>query len=750
VAAPAAHPGAEPISGASLHAITAALQALPEEYVPRTRHRLSDGRPRYTNRLILEGSPYLRQHAHNPVNWYPWGDEAFDAARLRDVPVLLSVGYSTCHWCHVMEEESFEDEEIAALLNTRFVAVKVDREERPDVDAVYMAAVHRLTGRGGWPMTVFLTPDREPFYGGTYFPARDGDRGARIGFLTLLERMVDVYSQQRSDVAGVSAELRVMISGELSGPPPGEDLPGLDVIDAAVQMYTARYDSESGGLRGAPKFPSSLPVRVLLRHHRRTGEPHARVMASHTLMRMAAGGMFDQVGGGFHRYSTDARWLVPHFEKMLYNNALLVLAYLEGHQVTGDPGLASVARRVLDYIAREMQSVNGGFFSATDADSLTPNGHREEGWYFTWTPEELREGLGSETAARFSAFYGVTRTGNFEGRTILHVSRPVSEVASELGLSATALEAEMTSARETLLKIRSGRPAPLRDEKILAGWNGLMISAFARGSLVLGDAELARRAAAAANFVLEHMFVYDQLRRSHVEGLSRHAGLLEDHAFLIQGLLDLFEATGEARWLQEALALERAVEARFADPNRGGWFRTPSDGEALLARERPSRDGAIPSGTSVQILNLLRIAQITTAEEFTRRAEAALRGVAVIAEREPTSLSELLLAIDWRAGTPTEILIVTPKGRGQAEPLLAELRQVFLPNSVLIVAGEAELPELRSLTPLVRGKRAIEGRATAYVCEQGRCELPTSEPAVFRAQLAARSRASVDGREGGL
>ena len=728
-------PGATAFDESLVKKLSAKWAARNLAYKPRTRHLRPDGSPKYTNRLFLESSPYLLQHAHNPTNWYPWGNEAFETAKKLGRPVLLSVGYSTCHWCHVMEEESFEDEEIARTLNESYVAIKVDREERPDVDAIYMTAVQLLTGSGGWPMTVWLTPDRKPFYGGTYFPARDGDRGARVGFLTLLGKLREAYDQQPDRVSKASGEIVQAVRDGLSAGPAGDKLPDATVLKEAFRHYRDSFDWANGGLGGAPKFPSSLPVRFLLRYHRRTGDAQALQMATLTLEKMAAGGMYDHVGGGFHRYSTDARWLVPHFEKMLYDNALLAFDYLEAYQATGRKDFAGVAREILRYVERDMTSPEGAFYSATDADSLTPSGRREEGYFFTWTSQEIEAALGKERARAVEAFYAVTAAGNFEGRNILHAARPLAEIAQELNEPPEKLHKQVEEARQALYTARALRPPPLRDEKILAAWNGLMISAYARAALVLGDASYADRAASAAEFVLGKMLKNGRLRRSYKDGQARNEAVLEDYAFLAAGLIDLFEATDEPRWLKDAIALDAVLESHYEDKN-GGFFLTPDDHETLLARQKPSYDGAEPSGNSVQALNLLRLHELTTEDRYRRRAERALRAFKDRLARAPASLSELLLAVDFQLDVPKEIVIVTPRSRAVAEPLLAELRATFLPNRVLSVVTEGrDLAAQAKVVPLVEGKVVRKGQATAYVCEKQVCELPTTDPRVFAGQI---------------
>ena len=729
-------PGADPFPAELVARLRARWAARDPGYKPRTRHLRPDGSPTYTNRLFLETSPYLLQHAHNPVDWHPWADEAFETARRLGRPVLLSVGYSTCHWCHVMEEESFDDEEIARYINENYVIVKVDREERPDVDAIYMSAVQMLTGSGGWPMTVWLTPDRKPFFGGTYFPPRDGDRGARVGFLTLLRKLKEAYRSQADKVTETSSRLAEAIRLNLASDPGGKGLPTASVLEAAASYYRSRYDSTNGGLSGSPKFPSGLPVRFLLRYHRRTHDAGALRMATQTLERMAAGGMYDQVGGGFHRYSTDATWLVPHFEKMLYDNALLVSAYLEGYQATEREDFGRVAREILRYVERGMTSPEGAFYSATDADSPAPGGRREEGWFFTWTLEEIEAALGRERARIVAAYYGVTPGGNFGGRNILHVARPIQEVARELGLPPEKVADAVEESTDRLYAVRAERPHPLRDEKILAAWNGLMIGTHAQAALVLGDERYARSAARAAGFVLARMRKDGRLLRSYKDGEARHNAYLDDYAFVIAGLLDLYEATGEPRWLREALALDGVLERFYEDKENGGFFMTSSDHETLLAREMPAYDGAEPSGNSVEALNLLRLHELTTEDRFRRRAERLLSTFEPRLAQAPAALSEMLLAVDFERDSPKEVVIVAPTSRKEAEPLLDRLRSTFLPNRVLAVAVEgADLQAQASLVPLLQGKAARKGQATAYVCEKGVCKLPTSDPEVFAQQI---------------
>jgi uncharacterized protein YyaL (SSP411 family) len=716
---PVPPPGGTPFPPEVAARIAAALAALPEGYQPRTRHR--DGlHPHFTNRLIVETSPYLRQHAHNPVDWRPWGEEAFAEARRSGRPVFLSVGYATCHWCHVMEEESFEDPEIARQLNQDFVPIKVDREERPDVDAIYMTAVQALNGHGGWPMSVWLDADRRPFFGGTYFPARDGDRGAPKGFSSLLRDLAAIHRRDPARVARAAESITEAIRVAMAGPTEAGPLPGTGVLRAAQAFYARIHDPQHGGVRGAPKFPSSMPVRLLLRHHRRTGDAGSLAMAVHTLEQMAAGGIHDQVGGGFHRYSVDEFWLVPHFEKMLYDNALLALAYAEAWQVTGRPDFARVVRTTLDYVLREMTSPEGAFWSATDADS-----EGEEGRFFVWSEGEIRQILGAE-APRFIAFHGVTQRGNFEGYNVLSVPRPDEREWEALA-----------GAREVLRLEREQRPHPLLDDKILAAWNGLMISAMAVGGRVLSEPRHVDAAARAAGFALERLRVNGRLQRSFRDGRTSGPGFLEDQAFLVQGLLDLFEATFEPRWLAAALELAGQCEELFSDREAGGWFRTASDHEQLVAREKPGHDGAEPSGASVALLDALRLHAFTGDDRWREVAERALRAHSSALEQQPAALHEMLLAVDFFTDAPREIVLSWAEGSPPPAGMLDLLRRTFLPNRALAgAAGGAAAEALGRVAAVARGKVALGGLPTAYVCERGACQLPATDEASLAARIA--------------
>jgi uncharacterized protein len=705
-----------------------------DAYRPRTRHLDDQGMPVYTNRLFLETSPYLLQHAHNPVDWYPWGEEAFDTAGRRDRPVLLSVGYSTCHWCHVMEAESFEDEEIAGFINENFVAVKVDREERPDVDAIYMSAVQAVAGRGGWPMTVWLTPRREPFYGGTYFPARDGDRGVPMGFLTLLRKIRESYDARREVVDRAARETAQSVRRMLA-PAAGNHLPGAGILDRAVASAKQRFDGKHGGIAGAPKFPATLPIRLLLRHHRLSGDRDCLNMATLTLEKMAAGGINDQVGGGFHRYSTDAHWLIPHFEKMLYDNALLVPAYIEAWQATGNSRFKQVARATLDYVAREMTAPEGAFFTASDADSLTPTGHREEGYYFTWSAEELARILGPDDGRIAARLYGATAQGNFDGRNVLHLPQDPDTVAAALEISTDALTNAQERIDSVLYEHRSKRPAPSRDEKILVAWNGLMISAFARAGFALDDAALVERACRAAGFILERMVAGGRLSRSFKDGVAVGNGFLEDYAFLTAALLDLFAATASPQWLEHAQALEGVMARHFEDRTHGGFFMTADDHETMIAREKPYLDGAVPSGNAAALMNLVRLSGLTRDPVYHLRLKKGFTAFSAILETSPSAFGEMLLALNDFLQEPPQIIAVSREGAPDTT-VTDPLRRAFLPGSLIMLLTPRKLAKLSSLSPIFSDKGSVDPETTmVYVCRDGACGAPITDPGTLMRQL---------------
>ncbi len=729
-------PGVAAVDETLQRRLDQALASQGPRHVPRTHHLRDDGSPRFTNRLIEQSSPYLLQHAHNPVNWYPWSDEAFDRAKRENKPVFLSVGYSTCHWCHVMERESFEDVEIAAFLNRHFIAIKVDREERPDIDSVYMKAVNILTGRGGWPMTVIMTPHKEPFFGGTYFPPRKGVRGSRAGLIDILGEMLRSFREEPEEIVARAQELSQRVE-QAAALHPGPGVPSDKSIVVAAQRLATMFDRVDGGFTGAPKFPQPARLTLLIRYARRTADPGAAAMVMTTLDKMAAGGIYDHVGGGFHRYSTDAKWLVPHFEKMLYDNAQLAALYLEAWQYTGDESYRRIAREVLDYVTREMTSADGGFYSATDADSPAPSGHDEEGWFFTWTPKELEALLGPDDAKIVSNAYGVTQRGNFEGRNILHRVKTDREVAAELGIPPEKVAEVLGRARGVLYDARGSRPPPIRDEKIIAAWNGMMISAFARAGWALGDAGYATSGARAARFVLDAMRDEDgALVRTYRDGKLASESFLDDYAAMVGACLDLYETTGDLAWLVDALALQEQQDERYLDTSAGGYYLTPNDGEDLLVREKPAYDGAVPSGNSLAAGNLLRLHDLTGDVKWRETAERIFASLAFRVTRSPTAYPLLLAALDHYYDLPLEIAIISPESRDQGAALEERLRTAFIPNKAFAVLTDAEAARQQGRVPWLEAKRAMRNQSTAYVCERGRCELPTSNPRVFQEQIA--------------
>jgi uncharacterized protein YyaL (SSP411 family) len=677
------------------------------------------------NRLATESSPYLRQHADNPVDWYPWGEEALARARAEDRPILLSVGYSACHWCHVMAHESFEDAETAAVMNEHFVNVKVDREERPDVDALYMQATLALTGQGGWPMTVFLTPDGRPFYAGTYFPreARDG----LPGFGDLCRGLAHAYRERRDQVERAAGEVGRRLEEAAERTPSREEL-SAGLADDAVVGLAREFDARHGGFAGAPKFPPSLALEFLLRRAwRRHDDRHARDMAEITLRRMDAGGIHDQLGGGFHRYSVDEVWLVPHFEKMLYDNALLASAYALAWRVTGHWRYREVAEDTLDYLLREMRAPQGGFAAAQDADS--PGG---EGAFFLWTPAQVAEVLDPDEARAVALRFGVTPEGNFEGATILSAVRPVEEVTRELGRDAAPL---LASARSRLLAARSRRPAPARDDKVLTAWNGLAIAALAEAGALFGRPDYLAAAAETADLIVDRLVVDGRLMRVWMDGRARHPAYLDDHADLVHGLLALYAATFAPRWLAAARRLAERMRALFADPRGGGFFYAATDGEPLVARTRELEDHPTPAGNSQAAWVLLRLAALAGEPELEAEALGALRLVRDEMARWPQAFGTALVALDFHTSDPREVAIVGPLGDPATQALLAVAREAAGPSAVL-AAGDPEDPEAAEAAPLLAGRGLVDGRPAAYVCRRRTCLAPVAEPDALRAQLA--------------
>jgi hypothetical protein len=664
------------------------------------------------------------------VDWYPWGDEALERARREDKPLLLSVGYSACHWCHVMERESFEDPAIARLMNERFVNVKVDREERPDIDAIYMQAVQAMTGHGGWPMTVFLTPEGAPFYGGTYFPP--ADRHGMPGFPRVLEAVAEFYRDRREQASQVGRELLERLrQGERVRP--GTELLTRDVLDAAYEGLRAEFDERHGGLGRAPKFPQPMAFDFALRYWRRRGAPDALRMVRQTLTRMARGGIYDQLGGGFHRYSVDQVWLVPHFEKMLYDQAQLALLYLQAWQATGDPEYHRVTEETLDYVVREMTHPDGGFYSTQDADS-----EGEEGKFFLWDRAEIERLLDGEAARVAVHHWGVADGPNFEGRSILHVPREPAEVAGALGLAPERLREVLGRARAALVAHRDRRVKPGRDEKVLAAWNGMMLRAFAEASRALGRPDYLRVAERNAGFLLSALVREGRLLRTWKDGRAKLLGYLEDHAMLIDGLLALHAAGLDRRWLDAARRLADTMLDLFWDPGAGGFFDTGRDHEALVVRPRSLFDSAVPCGSSVAADVLLRLAVLTGSAELERRGVETIRSVAPLLSRYPSGFGRFLAALDFHLGPAVELAVVWPRGEAPAGveasvgPLLGEVFRRYLPNRVLVGAAEGAGEDL----PLLAGKGA-RGRATAYLCERYACQAPTAEAGELGRQLDA-------------
>ena len=677
----------------------------------------------FTNHLINETSPYLLQHAHNPVDWYPWGSDAFEKAKAENKPVLLSIGYSACHWCHVMAHESFEDEAIAELMNQYFVNIKVDREERPDLDQIYMNAVQMMTHHGGWPMTVFLTPEGVPFYGGTYFPPQD--RYNMPGFPRVLISVAEAYRDRPEDVSATSTsilkELERVSMASGSEQPIGED-----TLNAAYVGLIRAYDSTNGGFGGAPKFPPSMALEFLLRTHARTHKDEPLNIVSHTLKKMANGGIYDHLAGGFHRYSVDATWLVPHFEKMLYDNALLSRLYLHYYQLTGDEQARRTAEGILDYVLREMTDAVGGFYSTQDADS---EGH--EGKFFVWTNGEIKATLGDD-AALFTAYYNITEEGNFEGKNILNVTNPLDAVASQLGIDLEAASASIERSRKKLFELREQRVKPDRDEKVLTAWNGLMLSSFAEGGAILQREDYLEAARHNAEFVLTNLQRDGLLLRTYKDGKAKLNGYLEDYAFMIEGLITLSESSGELRWLLEALRLTDRMIEEFWDSENGGFFFTGTSHESLIVRQKDYFDNATPSGNSVAAFALLRLATLTNNDEYRNRAVAVLHEVADSARRYPSGFGYALGAADFYLSTPKEIALLGDDASAKAA-FLAEIWRPYLPNKVIAGATSTDQPDS---TPVVLlHQKPFSTSVMAFVCQHYTCQAPAANPAELRQQL---------------
>jgi uncharacterized protein YyaL (SSP411 family) len=688
------------------------------------------------NRLASESSPYLKQHQFNPVDWYPWGPEALERARIEDKPILLSIGYSACHWCHVMERESFENDSIAALMNERFVNIKVDREERPDLDTIYMNAVQMLTGSGGWPLTVFLTPDGRPFYGGTYFPPED--RYGRPGFPRVLEAMARAYRESPDEVAKATQQLMAGFS-QLARFEPHPSAIRPDTVARAAETLLGHCDPDNGGIGDAPKFPNAPVFALFLRQYQAAGRPELRDAVSRTLTAMARGGIYDQLAGGFHRYSVDARWLVPHFEKMLYDNAQLVPLYLDAHVALGEPAYREVARETLDYLLREMTHPDGGFYSTQDADT-----EGEEGKTYLWRIEEIRSLLDPDAAEVVARYYQVDEVGNFaepghaERKSILHVKLSVDELARLFRREPADVQLVLSRARSVLLEARNRRPQPGRDEKVLTSWNALAIRAFVRGATVLDEPRYLDAALRAERFVAERLALPDgRLLRSWKDGSARYAAYLDDHAFLAAACLDLFEATGDARHLARARRLCEILLGDFHDDQRGGFYFTAANHERLVDRPKVIFDGSLPSGNAVAIESLLRVAHL---DGSTKLREAAEKGLALVGqhlEKQPFGTAYLLGVLDDYLRGPVEVVVAGERSAADTRALLRAAHAVFVPGKSVLLADPADTTDASdgTLPEVLRGKAPAGGRAAAYLCRSFTCSPPITDPAELAAAL---------------
>jgi hypothetical protein len=723
----------------------------------------SPDHPRPANRLIAETSPYLLQHAHNPVDWHPWGPEALERARTENKPILLSVGYSACHWCHVMAHESFEDEETAALMNEWFVNIKVDREERPDIDAIYMEAVQTLTGRGGWPMTVFLTPDGRPFYGGTYFPPTP--RYGMPSFRQLLGAIADAWQERRRELESAGDRLGEALNRSSQILPAGTAL-APELLDRAARGLLRSHDSVEGGFGQAPKFPQPMNLDFLLQGYCRSRDPEMPKAVALTLTKMANGGMYDQLGGGFHRYSTDAHWLAPHFEKMLYDNAQLARTYLHGWQITGQELFRRIVTETLDYVLREMTSPEGGFYSTQDADS-----EGQEGKFFLWSTEEIASLLGPDDAPLFCAYYDVTERGNFHeagpGANILHAAREMPEVAREQRVSPERLAAAVTRGREILFAARETRVHPGRDDKILAEWNGLMIHALAEAGAVLARPDYVSAARNAAGFLLSRMCISGapgyshsprstiddrlstilhrpssivhrpselRLFRTYKDGRAHLNAYLEDYAAVAVGLVALYEADFDLRWLQAAEALARTILGHFSDDQGGGFFQTSDDHERLVARRKDFIDSAVPSGNSLAAELFLHLGVLLGKPEYAEYASGIMQLMADAMGAQPGAFGRLLCALDAYLDPGHEIAIIGDPAADDTRALLAVVRRRYLPKGVLALRHPGD-EAAGATVPLLAGRGQMDGKATAYVCRDYTCRLPVTEPAALAAQI---------------
>jgi uncharacterized protein YyaL (SSP411 family) len=665
----------------------------------------------YVNALINETSPYLLQHAHNPVQWHPWGKEALNLAKELDKPILLSIGYSACHWCHVMAHESFENEETAALMNDNFVNIKVDREERPDIDSIYMAVVQLVTGNGGWPMTVFLTPDQVPIFCGTYFPP-----SSRYGVPSFTQILIGVSKAYREKKDSIQSDGKAIIA-ELGKPRfagVSSSEINLGMLGLAADAMCENYDPENGGFGNAPKFPPAMTLNFLMRSWVRDRNARYLEIASCTLDRMARGGMYDQLGGGFHRYSVDAQWLVPHFEKMLYDNALLSRSYVDGYLATGNPGFKRIAVETLDYVAREMKSPEGGFYSSQDADS-----EGKEGVFFLWTPEQARAILGDEKGNLFCRHYGITQKGNFEGKNILRVPRPIELAAHSFGLSEERLSEIIEEGKRLLFQAREARIKPGRDEKILAAGNGLMLRSFAEAAATFDRDDYRKIAVENAEFLLSNLWRDGRLHRSFKDGRSRFNGYLDDYACLADGLISLYEACFDLRWIKEAEKILEAMISRFWDPQEKGFYFTANDHESLIHRPKEYMDNAVPSGNSAAAYALLRLSKLTGDDRWASYSEAVFVATGDLMRRIPAAFPNLLCALDFALSRSKEIAIVGDPDQQETKKLLQVVFGLYLPNKVVACGLDCGIALLES-------RSQMDGKPTAYVCENRTCKMPVT------------------------
>jgi hypothetical protein len=681
------------------------------------------------NRLAGEKSPYLLQHADNPVDWFPWGEEAFQKAREEGRPVFLSIGYATCHWCHVMAHESFEDDEVARVLNESFVSIKVDREERPDVDTVYMTACQAMTRGGGWPLTIFMTPEGKPFFAGTYFPKES--RMGMTGFVDLLKRISELWSQDRARFEQAGEQITEALR------PRPEAAADVRVDESALQkgcdQLAASFDTAWGGFGKAPKFPMPHNLTFLLRWHARTESEVAREMVAKTLQGMRNGGMFDQIGFGFHRYSVDEKWLVPHFEKMLYDQALLALAYTEAWLALGEDRYGEVAREIFTYVLRDMTSPEGGFYSGEDADS-----EGEEGLFYVWTPEEVKAHLGEASGELFCRFYGIRAGGNVEGgRSIPHVSEVEATFARKMGMQEAELKRTLEEARTKLFQARESRNHPLKDDKVLTSWNGLMIAALAKGFQAFGEPAYREAARKAIDFVLDKLVKEDRfLLRRYREGESAYPGYLDDYAFLVWGLIEAYEAVFDLRFLEKAVTFQESMLDLFWDEKQGGFFFSGKKNETLIVASKEAYDGALPSGNSVAASNLVRLARMLGKPEWEERAHQVLQAFGPSIVAYPAGFTQFLAALDFMVGPSREIVIAgDPSGEG-TQAMVRAVQRTFMPNKVLMLRGHGEDGrKLRALAPYTEALEPVNGQPAAYICEQYTCRRPVTDPADLQAEL---------------